>query len=327
MNKRLHRHLMLATSLSTPNIPDVPLTTGGVGDICFYDSNDEKIIFVPFTDYSNGLYPASRYNPLGVVVIPSSHNVYGNGCAGVMSLNWINTNNYANGGALQNLSWDKNYIDFRYDGVPLLPNLTSNAFESYEYDIGVGYAPHQGGSVIPSGKDMDKQSGYYDYATGDSRTKYIPSPYLNDGSKNPVYHQVTFNANGTTYTNVLADFAGKQHQAEVLSSSNKPNVFVNSSKYCPTGTNAGDWYFPTIGELGYLAARIEVINNTITRLAADYGVGYAITECRIWSANGYTGNSSSKYVAVFVSSSDNMGQITYTYYNNRTWGTRVFLQV
>lgn len=321
---------MMVATLDMPNIPDIPdepIGVGVAGDICFYDSEVGQRIIVPFEDYSIELYPASRYNPLGVVVIPASHNVYGNGCAGVMSLNWINTNNYANGGAIQGLSWDKNYIDFRYDGVPLLPNLTSNTFESYEYYIGIGFAPHQGGSVIPSGEDMDKQSGYYDYASGDLRTKYIPSPYLNDGSKNPAYHQVTFNVSGTTYTNVLADFAGKQHQAEVLSSSNSPNVFVNSSKYCPTGTNAGDWYFPTVGELGYLVARIDVINNTITKLAEDYGVGYAITECTIWSANGYTGNSSSKYITIFNPATDDIGLISYTYYNAKAYGTRVFLQV
>ena len=54
-------------------------------DILMYDKEQSrKFILKNGTDFSK--YPASRYVPIGVVVVPGSHNVYDDGSCGVMSL-------------------------------------------------------------------------------------------------------------------------------------------------------------------------------------------------------------------------------------------------
>ena len=64
--------------------------TAVAGDICFYDAQADEIIIVAQTEWNIEDYPATRYYPIGVVVVPGSHNVYGDGSCGVMSLKEMN---------------------------------------------------------------------------------------------------------------------------------------------------------------------------------------------------------------------------------------------
>lgn len=56
---------------------------GNVADAVFYDSNNDSFVVMSPDDMASSVY---RYTPIGVVVIPASHDVYGTGQAGVMSL-------------------------------------------------------------------------------------------------------------------------------------------------------------------------------------------------------------------------------------------------
>ena len=58
-----------------------------VGDIWIYDSETEEKFFVKLSELED--YTDSRYIPIGVCCIPSSHDVYGNGSAGVVSLKYM----------------------------------------------------------------------------------------------------------------------------------------------------------------------------------------------------------------------------------------------
>lgn len=58
------------------------------GDVLLWDKINQKKLFTSSDNLSN--YPADSYTPIGVVVIPASHNVYGDGSCGVMSLKEMN---------------------------------------------------------------------------------------------------------------------------------------------------------------------------------------------------------------------------------------------
>lgn len=51
-------------------------------DLCFYDRTTDSLIIVAGDTWNISTYPSSRYVPIGVVVVPSSHNVYGDGSCG-----------------------------------------------------------------------------------------------------------------------------------------------------------------------------------------------------------------------------------------------------
>ena len=61
-------------------------------DLCFYDRTTDSLIIAEGDKWNSSTYPSSRYLPIGVVVVPGSHNVYGDGSCGVMSLKAMNCN-------------------------------------------------------------------------------------------------------------------------------------------------------------------------------------------------------------------------------------------
>lgn len=94
MNTR--RRLLMSQAVQSP-----PVTTDNyvAGDIAFYDSTDDKIVLVHNEDINTDTYPTDRYTPIGVVVIPNSHDVYGDGSCGVMSLKAMSCDTPAIGSA------------------------------------------------------------------------------------------------------------------------------------------------------------------------------------------------------------------------------------
>lgn len=91
-------------------------------DILMYDKEqNRKFILKSGTDFSE--YPADKYIPIGVVVIPGSHNVYGDGSCGVMSLKPMNCDTPSEGGTSERvMNWgvqDTNISGLRdLDQVP-----------------------------------------------------------------------------------------------------------------------------------------------------------------------------------------------------------------
>lgn len=76
----------------TINISDV---TGG--DICLYDKEKLNKIFVSYENLDSSVYPSTRFVPIGVVVVPSSHNRYGKNECAVVSLKYMITTDPNNG--------------------------------------------------------------------------------------------------------------------------------------------------------------------------------------------------------------------------------------
>lgn len=129
------------------------------------------------------------------------------------------------------------------------------------------------GTANPS----NPSEGYYTMAIDStkkiSKVLLIPSPYTSDGGKNPEY----FQAPGDGGNNILADFDGsvinKKYLEQVQGGEGwKTSPTINNEsgvqdfpyiqccwRYHTDGTNQGDWYVPSAGEVGYVCAKFAEI--------------------------------------------------------------------
>ena len=249
-------------------------------DVAFYDG--EKVIIVRANDYSQ--LPKS-WMPIGIVVVPGTHNVYGDGSCGVMSLKAMNCDTPSAG------STSEQYMHWGVDGTDIsgLPNLDmgsyvgtgSNAGDASSTLVGqanITYLPSDRFNTVQCPHDTDV---YYDRSS--YATFQAPSPYLTDGSRNPAYYQTT---SPSSERNCLVDFDGIGNTAKIIEqrgpkdySSWKPSITGSSSypaasccdMFYTNGTQQGDWYLPACGELGYLIPPFNKINESITNLLQAYG--------------------------------------------------------
>lgn len=84
----------------------------------------------------------------------------------------------------------------------------------------------------------------------------IPSPYLN-GATNPDYYGAI-----EGYNNALSDFNGSSNTATLVGLGSD-YVAANAANNYSDGVSGAKWYLPAMGELGYLMARFNEINNAI----------------------------------------------------------------
>lgn len=267
--------------------PLIEISGHEVGDICLANTNGDKKFIKVGESIPDG------YEPIGVVVIPSSHDVYGTGECAVLSLKWMNYTTPDKGSISRHfMCWGGNKVDTS------LYNYTSAA--------SIGYASAQTETVslkgypyLPSDAfarpfcTKDKNASY-----SDSKKIAAPSPYLTDGSRNSQYYTTTGN-------NALSDFDGVGNtkvltglatgQSDWKTAINILNNYVSTYypaacccwRYHTVGTNQGDWYLPACGELGYLCARLETINNAIQYLI-DSGFSDScslVSSNRLWSSS------------------------------------------
>ena len=255
------------------------------GDICLFNKKTNKKIIVKLSQWSSSKYPSDTYSPIGIVVVPSSHDVYEDGSCSIVSLKLMNVNSPDTGSNnTSNVSiggWDYDIPDLANYSVF---NTTSNTSDgSINGTTGIadtdGEFPSDNNSSIMC---MHDNTAYYKGATG----KYIPSPYLNNGDRNPGYYQKTSPSNTG---NSLSDFNGLGNNEAMISlATQQPNWKTDDSiidnypqgyyaaacccwRYHTEGTNQGDWYLPAIGELGYFIVRFNKILTTANQLSSYYG--------------------------------------------------------
>lgn len=227
-------------------------------------------------------YSTDQHEAIGVVVIPTSHNVYGNGQPGIIALKSISCIT-PDEGAMTNelISWGNYKVDH-----PELTNYqkmvsigTCENFNDISVQMRV-YFPSDSFSTVTN-PDGDKLAGYF----YNDATKYCaPSPYNVDGfSRNPIYHSTDYG------TNALSDFDGYNNTAILLTKATAEDwktvdQLVNPAsddpadtagyqpaacacwRYHTTGTEQGDWYLPSIAEIGYVVARYSVIDDSISAI-------------------------------------------------------------
>jgi hypothetical protein len=119
-------------------------------------------------------------------------------------------------------------------------------------------------------------------ADGEYYTSIYPpvvSPYMKEGDEtNPNYLQeiwpVTFNPDqpqfgatvfGASY-NALSDFSGLTW-TKLLAKNQEP--YIAAQEFTTSGTDAGDWYVPSLGEAGFLQARWRAITGILGQLFGD----------------------------------------------------------
>jgi hypothetical protein len=62
-------------------------------------------------------------------------------------------------------------------------------------------------------------------------------------------------------------------------------------RFHTTGTNAGDWYLPACGELGYIIPKFATLNKILSAINTAYGSGTAFaltTDGNYWSSSEYS---------------------------------------
>lgn len=257
------------------------------GDYVFVDGNNTYIIFDKDKTNLAVLKHYINYTPIGIVTVPGSHNIYNTNEIAICSLYHMTPDSPDDGkGSQLTLLWGPINND-----LSSLPNYTQwYCYGSYT-DIKTPYKT-QDQTCFPS--DIFYQNSQYicqhdkNSFYADIQTVIGPSPYLSDGSKNPVYL--------STGNNALSDINGKSNTASILSyETAQPNWKTDSSiinnaysgyynypaacccwRYHTKGTNQGDWYLPAIGEVGYYYNKKLTIENSIQNIIDNYNIGYII---------------------------------------------------
>lgn len=244
------------------------------GDVVFYDRQNDKLFVVDLTTPSENL-DIKHIVPIGVIAVPSTHNIYGTGEAAAISLVNMSLSDGTDGLVTGNLHLVPGLSFHQY--VVVTGNLDTGPTEEM-----TGYAAKV---FFPTDTNINRlrwQGNPYDEkTTGWWSGPFVPSPYKNDGSFNEVYFSdlkvATWNVNATL------DVDGKENTRKIIeyrgerdyntwSPSNVLEDYPAASTcdmfYTP-GTSQGDWYLPGMGELGYISVRQTVINNTL-RLLSDW---------------------------------------------------------
>lgn len=264
-------------------------------DLCFYDRTTDSLIIVAGDTWDISTYPSLRYVPIGVVVVPGSHNVYGDGSCGVMSLKPMNCDTPSTGGTSeQDMYWGEYGID-----IQALFNLNQVPTGNTSNGIPTGQTSS---AYLPSDKFIGPQCAHDTDAFYDS-SPYIPSPYLTDGSRNPGYYQTS---SPSSSSNALADFDGIGNTEKIIIqrgtkdyNSWTPGRITGASypaasccdMFHTEGTSQGDWYLPAYGELGYIMPPFNKINDAISKMRTAYGsfVGVELgTNDYYWSSTEYS---------------------------------------
>lgn len=272
------------------------------GDICLYSKDADQLIIIP-GDSDLAAYPADKYTPVGVVVVPGTHNVYGDGTCGVMSLKYMDYSNPDNGSTSEvSMYWGGYNVDTDLKNYNVIANVgsygsVSSTIQGTDFEA---YLPSDDDSFTKVLNPYDTNTKYYH----NDSNNYAPSPYKNDGSRNPIYYQIS---QPSSPSNCLSDFDGFGNTAELTklvtrqSNWKTDSVIVNNDgsgyypaacccwRYHTEGTKQGDWYLPSAGEFGYVIVRFKAINRTILVLSSTYGSDniLPITKNYFWSSTEY----------------------------------------
>lgn len=201
---------------------------------------------------------ASDWTPIGIVVVPASHNRYGDKTNGIMSLGCLNSN-----GTMQTTGTTDN-VQLEWGGYGTDTSLTN-------------YTTCDGSNknyLVQLQTNSSSTTLSYDSVNN------IAYPYTD----------LTATEHNVITAGSLSDYDGVGN-TDILNAS--PSTYIAAAacrKFYTVGTSAGDWYLPAAGELAYLPSIRYQVNDTITALNTQYGnVGVQLnTSNRYWSSSEYS---------------------------------------
>lgn len=203
--------------------------------------------------------------PVGIVVIPASHNIYNDGTPGVMALKNLSSA-YGVRGAVNDEVILNNYaqvINDMNNGVAL-DGTTMQSPKSYSYLLEETSSTRY---IIRCPGDEACAWPFDSYSDG----PFIASPYYN-GGPNPLY--------GAGSTNVFKKYHNRKNifastfdrtynwkvTGEIDDNTKIKNAWAHSWRFTTPGTHNGDWYLPTAYEMGYVYVRKQTLTNTFNAL-------------------------------------------------------------
>ena len=259
-----------------------------MADIALYDNTTNSIITIHGYNYNATAYPTNRYTPIGIVIVPKSHD--DNGKAHIMSLNYMRYDNPKIGGNNQYIYWGLNNQTIKgLESKKYAPYINQSGTTEFGdtqtingwYDVTSANDYFPSDSFTALTNPFTKNQGYYNNNTS---YYYYPSPYDKNMNKNPIF----FTENPTSEDpSCLINMDGKGETAKILAQlatnignedwkqgETITNAYGLTSApaaqccwmYSTVGTKQGDWYLPTIGELAYACARKKAINASITQI-------------------------------------------------------------
>ena len=302
-------------------------------------SNGTTRKYLTASDYLSTGAP-SGFTPIGVVVIPKSHTADGKGR--MISLDFMSVADPDNGTSVYdfntasesdlNIYWGDRNVDTDIPNLPLpcigvsndIANLPSQQTLVETVDFGL---IAENISVVADGSetgvttetkcvygknpyDTETQWGYLTVGgTDNPNAPLIPSPYLSNGSINPIFRSegtVGAALSGREYTDILLNLSTAQADwktAETITNSYNSNYYpaaCTTWRYSTVGTSQGDWYLPSIGELLYVPARakqiqeaLDAIGNVLKFNGEESMVGASFRDMSFlfaWSSSEFSGS-------------------------------------
>lgn len=287
------------------------------GELCLYDKANSRFISVS----KNGLQAMVKsmtmetvrenYTPIGIILVPVNHYRYDKDkkICGVISLNEMSTQTPVSGSLVGN------------EKVVWGPAKDTD-LESYGNVIHYGLLNLEQMKIVGTVKCSRIPSDNFTGGTPSKRYPRLfystdsksvddwyagPSPYNEDGTANPDYTIPSFDG----VTNALSDFDGKGNTEKILAlrtdKSYDPSDFENGNtrqikeEDYPAATccslyavedlvKSGEWYLPSVGELGYLIANLRKFNETLeytNRIWVGKAFPFTASE-GIWSSTVYS---------------------------------------
>lgn len=328
------------------NVPDDPVESTKAGDICYVKGG--KKFFCTLEEWNDNLG-----TPIGVVVVPSSHNE--DGSSTIMSLCNMSCKTPETGTLAVYDGDDSSDFGMCWgDSSKSVPGITQSTLQPVVDPItGTSAGIISGGnclfvsdqwfdtsmqqivseimgSNVPTVASIDDKACYLS-ADGIGASGYFPSPYLADGSKN-----TTYNVTGTTLeavdgkadTACIMNVATKYTTGEISYDDHSEGSYPAATacnRFHTKGTDAGNWYLPSVAEIGYIVARFVDINNTLKSLSNAIELGNIVTYGQYgvfnWSSTEFNQGS------VWNCLSDYLLCTVYSKFNNYGGRVRAFTQV
>ena len=312
-----------------------PIENANYADICFYDKEMDNKVIVDANEFTAEAYPLSRFTPIGVVAVPSSHTDEKR--PRIVSLADMNCNKPDNGTLIKE---NDEYVEWGGESY-ILDDLKTNMqcpyLSPYSNEYSIQYI---GGSVyFPSDYFIGMKENILNTNEGfmtNAYSYFMCSPYKQDNTKEWIF----FDENEL---NIFLDFEGENNTKIILEFDNSSSTDWQTAntigdgayeythpaaqctwRYHTDGTKQGEWYLPSVGELVYCLSKQKAIDETITLINSSYNNILGLILYSTSSSTYFSSNQGNRYNAYAVSFYD--GYVDKVF-KSSTCDVRAFLKV